>query len=156
MFGNVLWWTVFLVAGIWLERFIPGLDFLIPGFIVSLQEERLAQSIWLGLVLLLIQDGAGSLAFGAGIPWYGGAALLYYGGRWLFEPRNVLFMVLLGWCLGVGHFFLVDTLATLQEFEISSQNLVKESAVQALSFPLLWGLVSNLRLRRAERGLSVG
>ncbi|TVM17578.1 hypothetical protein DPQ33_07985 [Oceanidesulfovibrio indonesiensis] len=147
---NILWWFSFTVLALLGQMFFPGVDLLVAGLIVSMQEERKRQSIILGVAFLLIQEGAGSLAFGAGLAWYGMAVILFIGGRWLFEARNIMFMVILGAALGVWRFVLVSMLTALQEYTFSQELIFWECVHQALTFPLMWSLTAALRPRKQE------
>ena len=139
--ARILFWIFFTLGGVWLESVIPGVDFLAPGLILAMQEETWSVPIWLGLAWLFVQEGTGSLAFGAGLLWYGGLAGLYFFGHWLFEARNFLFMFIVGLCLGVMHFVLVNLMALLLDWTVPMERLLMESVLQALIFPVEWGLI---------------
>ncbi|MFU2208882.1 hypothetical protein [Solidesulfovibrio sp. C21] len=139
--GRIVFWVLFTVCGVWLENTIPGVDFLAPGLILAMQEEKWTVPIWLGLAWLFIQEGTGSLAFGAGLLWYGGLAGLYFFGHWLFEARNFLFMFIVGLCLGAMHFVLINLMALLLDWTVPLERLLMESVMQALIFPVEWGLI---------------
>jgi hypothetical protein len=66
---RIVWWMGFTACGIWAQSHVPGVDFLVPGLILSLQVEKASQTVWLGLVWLLLQEGMGSLPFGFGLLW---------------------------------------------------------------------------------------
>ena len=134
-------WMVFTVSGLWLQSFMPGVDLLAPGLVLSLQEEKIRTSILLGLVWLLIQEGTGSLAFGTVILWYGILAALFYLGHWLFEAKNFLFMVIIGVALGVLHIVLMDVMGQLQGWRILMGRTFMEGVIQAVVFPVEWGLL---------------
>lgn len=139
--ASITFWVVFTISGVWLQSWVPGVDFLAPGIILAMQEEKWTVPVWLGLIWLFIQEGTGSLAFGAGLLWYGVLAGLYFFGHWLFEARNVLFMFILGLCLGSMHFLLINIMALLQDWSVPLQRLLFESALQTLVFPVEWGLI---------------
>lgn len=137
----IAFWTVFTACGIWLQSLIPGVDFLAPGLILALQQEKWTVTIWLGLAWLFIQEGTGSLAFGTGLLWYGVLTALYYLGHWLFEAKNFLFMFILGASLGLSHLLLTQVMAVLQDWTIPPERLIIEGILQALIFPVEWGLI---------------
>lgn len=137
----ILFWSLFTVAGIWLQGAIPGVDFLAPGLVLCLQEEKWTVSAWLGLAWLFIQEGTGSLAFGTGLLWYGALVGLYYFGHWLFEAKNFLFMFILGISLGVLHLVLSHVMAVLQDWTLPADRVLVEGLLQALIFPVEWGLI---------------
>ena len=138
-FSSVSFWGLFTLSGIWLQSFLPGVDFLAPGLILCLQEERLRNTAILGVLWLLIQEGTGSLAFGTGILWYGALVGLFFLGHWFFEGRNFFFMMLLGACLGVLHFGLTHVMAYLQDWLVAPGRVLMEGVLQAVIFPLEWG-----------------
>lgn len=38
----VLWWGTYTIIGVWAQRVFPGVDFLAPGIVLSMQEEGAA------------------------------------------------------------------------------------------------------------------
>lgn len=140
-------WILFTVAGIWLQRFIPGVDFLAPGLLICLQDHRPRLAVWLGLIWLVLQEGMGSMAFGPGVLWYGFLFAVYLGGRWLFEARNLLFMFIIGASMGLWHVLLVQMMGTLQGLELSMHRVVLESVLQAAVFPAQWAAAAALHER---------
>jgi len=152
---NVLWWLLFIFCGIWAQYFLRGVDVLMVGLVVSLQEDRLPQTLWLLGILVLIQEGAGSLAFGSSLLWYTMLIGLYTVGRWLFQARNLFFMVLLGACMGLWHYLLVIIMTPLQEYQVAHDRLFFESLIQALVFPVAWAVASELRGKRDRDAISL-
>ena len=144
---SAAWWPFFIVTALWAQRLVPGVDFLVLGLILSLQEDRPSQTLWLALVFLLIQEGTGSLAFGAGLLWYGAVVALFSLGRWLFEVENMFFIVILGAMLGLWRFGLAQMLATLQEYDLNYIRLAQENILQAVIIPPGWFLARTLRER---------
>ncbi len=142
---NIVFWLLFLVAGIWAQRFVPGVDMLAPGVLVSLQERRTAQTLWLLLIMILIQEGVGTFAFGAALLWYVAMLVVYFAGRWMFEAENFLFISLLGLCLGAAHLAIINSMQILQELGEIRKNLPMESLIQAFVFPVIWLVVRQLR-----------
>jgi hypothetical protein len=143
----LLWWGMFTVAGVWLQNLVPGVDFLMPGIVICLQENLLVWGGWLVLLWILLQEGTGSLAFGAALLCYGGLVGFYIGLRCYFEPENIVFIVLLSTLLAFWHFILGIGLASLQDLSISSSTLLKESMVQLAVFPAVW-LLGTLVYRK--------
>ena len=141
------WWILFILAGIWAQRFVAGVDFLAPGLIICLQEGKIKHALWLALVLILLQEGMGGLAFGAGILWYGALTVFFFIGRWLFESKNLLFILIIGAGMGVWHFFLVQMMASLQDMVASPGPLFMESVLQAVVFSVQWVFVHSLYKR---------
>lgn len=150
-FRNILWWLGFTFLAIWFQHWVSGVDVLIIGLIASLQEENRLQTFWLTLLWTLLLEGTGSLAFGSGLFWYLAAVLLYSLGRWLFEAENLLFILLLGLCLGAWHFGLVTLMSVLEDIVIDHNRLLMESVLQGLIIPPGWYLVHVLRTRLLRR-----
>ncbi len=149
---GVLWWGGFTVLGVWAQFFFPGIDFFAPGLILCFQENRGRLALWLAVAWILILEGSGSLAFGYGLPWYAGLALLYAAGRWIFHAKNVLFMCILGLSLGAWHYLLTLGLAELEDVLVPAGRLLREGAWQAVVFPVEWALLNRFypeRLRDA-------
>jgi hypothetical protein len=73
---RALWWAGFAAVGIWAEAFVPGVDFLAPGLVFSLQTEGRARALTLALAWVLLQEGMGSQHFGASVIWYWALYLL--------------------------------------------------------------------------------
>lgn len=152
---NFLWWTIFIICGIWAQYFVRGVDFLMIGLVLSLQEGRPAQTAWLLAIFVLIQEGIGSLSFGSSLLWYAMLVVLYSLGRWLFQAKNMIFMVLMGACMGVWHYLLIFIMSSLQDAVVSHDRLFFESVLQALLFPIGWAVANALRSRRESDALSV-
>jgi hypothetical protein len=150
-----IWWLLFTIAAIWAQSFMPGIDFLAPAIIVCLQMERLKQAIWLTVAFILLQEGMGTLAFGAGLLWYGALIILYFIGRWLFESKNILFVFFIGISLGVWHFILLKIMGQLENLPIATDPLLRESALQVAVFTIEWGIIYSIykRLQPDERTL---
>lgn len=134
----LLWWGAYTVAGVWAQRTVPGVDFLAPGIVLSMQEDGGRRTVWLALAWMLLIEGTGNLPFGYGLAWYGLLAALYLLGRGLFEARSVVFMCLLGTAMGALHPVLTHSLATLADLTVDTRQLALEGALQAVSFPLVW------------------
>jgi len=151
---NVIWWFTFMIAAIWGQLMLPGVDLLVVGLILSLQEERLQQTAWLAVAFMLIQEGSGSLAFGSSVLWYALVVVFYTLGRWLFDPRGVQFVCLLGLVMGVWHYLLAQMMATLQEYTVQVGPLAEESVLQALIIPLAWLAFGRLRGKKVTDALA--
>lgn len=154
-FALITFWAGFTVFGLWMQSFLPGVDFLAPGLILCLQEEKVRDTAILGVAWLLLQEGTGSLAFGTAILWYGALVSLFLFGHWFFEGRNFFFMTILGCCLGVLHFGLTHVMASLQDWLVAPGRVLLESMLQALVFPLEWGLVYIIHNHLPKNGQDV-
>lgn len=139
-----LFWLLFFVAAAWGQFWLPGLDILAAGIIVALQEEGPTSALWLAGFAVLLQEGAGSLAFGSAVLIYASMLVLYALGRWLFEGRNLLFIVLLGAGTAVVRLLLIVTMARLQGGMVLWDKLLTQSLWQIFAFPVIWFAVSLL------------
>ena len=101
---NAIWWGGLCCIGLNLQRLVPGVDFLLPGLLVAMQERRYADLIWAVPLLVILQEGAGTLEFGLNLLRYMTAALLFFLGRWLFDVERLLYMLLLSACLAASCF----------------------------------------------------
>ena len=142
---NILWWTVFFYVCICLQSALPGLDALVIGLLLALQERRLLQIAWLLPALVLVQEGGGTLDFGASILWYLAVVILFFVGHKLFEVENLLFMFLLSACLGVAHMGVIRLMAALQAVPVDEAALLDEGILQGLFIPFGWHLAGVTR-----------
>ncbi len=140
-----LWWALFFPIAIMLQSSIPALDVLLIGLVLVLQERKYKDLFWLLPLLILLQEGIGSRAFGGMILWYFSVILLFVVGRWLFEVQNVLFVLLMAIFLGGMHFALVYLLAPLQDLYVNVHTLAEESVIQAAFIPIAWWVAAFTR-----------
>ena len=143
--GNAGWWLIYAFAAISLQAVLPGLDFLLPGFIIALQERRLFQTLLLGTAFMLAQEGMGSMAFGGTLLWYAAAAAAFYAACNLFEGRSILFIFLLSALLSGVRYVIFGFLSTLQDIPWEPALLLDECFLQALLTPFIWAAASALR-----------
>lgn len=135
---NILWWMAFFVLGLALQQSLPGTDVLVAGLFIALQERRLMQIGLVLLVLILIQEGVGTLDFGTSLLWYLIVITLFFVGRWMFETENWLFVLLISGCLGAAHYGVLWVMMRLQYIPVDTTRLLDESILQALLTPFIW------------------
>ncbi|NJB68180.1 hypothetical protein GGQ74_001853 [Desulfobaculum xiamenense] len=140
----LVWWTGFTVAGIWLQRLVPGVDFLAPGLVILMQERRVRSAVWMGLFWMFVIEGTSGLAFGTGILWYAALVGAFLAGRGVFESTNFLFITLIGLFLGVWHIALTELMVQLQDLAVPWHRLLLEGLLQAGFFPVQWGLTYSM------------
>ena len=145
--ANMAWWAGYTFVGLLLQVHFPGVDALVPGLILSLQEERPRQTAWLFFLFLLIQEGTGSLVFGSAVLWYCGLFVLFAFGKIFFVTGSLFFTVILAATLGVFHVALMHTLGSLQGFSLSPYLLAEQAVTQALLIPPLYAAASLARKR---------
>ena len=139
------WWLCYAFVGIALQALMPGLDFLLPGFILALQERRISQVLAVGALFVMVQEGMGSMAFGGTLLWYALAAIAFYVGCGLLQGTGFLFVTLFGMALSCVHYFIFALLATLQDIPWDSALLFDECLFQALFTPWVWWVAAILR-----------
>lgn len=139
-----LFWPLFVVFAVWLQLLFPGMDFLAAGIILSLQREKPRTVVLLLAVSILIQEGAGPLAFGASVPRYGFLIAIFLVGKRLFQAHSPAFILLLGLALALLHFGSLKTMASLQTWVVSDQRIIVESMVLFFVFLVEWLLLSRI------------
>ena len=151
---SALWWVGYSIVGIILQRYVPGIDTLAPGLLLSLQERKPYQSLWLTVLFIAIQEGTGSLDFGLGLLWYGGLVVLLRIGSQFFSAESMLTVLLVSVGMGalrIGSLWLMQALSGMTIDYIA---LIDESIVQSIIFFVLWLGARLLRPKRfsyAER-----
>ncbi|GHV53411.1 hypothetical protein FACS1894206_04030 [Deltaproteobacteria bacterium] len=146
-YTNILWWTGYFFVALTMQRHFPGVDALVPGLMISCEENRGQQTFWLFLITLLIQEGTGSLAFGNAILWYGALFLYFSVGRLFFVTGSLFFVVLIAAALGLTHALLLYMMSSLQGFQIDAYRLTEQATAQAFLIPPLYAALSLLRKR---------
>lgn len=142
---NLAWWSIFFIISILLQRTLPGIDFLVIGLLISLQERNPLQILWILLTIVIIQEGCGTLDFGVSILWYSCVIGLYFIGCWLFETKNLLFVFLLSICIGLTKFFIIILMSHLQNLPDNFSLLIDECILQSILIPFIWKLASLTR-----------
>ncbi|MBQ4132239.1 MAG: hypothetical protein IJD04_00695 [Desulfovibrionaceae bacterium] len=147
---NIAWWLCFFLAGVYAQSILSGIDFLLIGVIIALQERRPVQLAWVILAAILLQEGVGTLPFGSALLFYVFAIIVFYGGRALFEAENFFFIFLVSALLGLLHFIFTFAIADLHSLHTDITRLGVESVIQALLIPPLWRLAYFLRGKEKE------
>lgn len=148
----ILWWAIYIVGALIVQQNLPGVDALVPGFLLSLQERKNWQSFWLFCAFVLIQEGAGSLTFGSAVLWYGGQICLFRLSQRFFMAENVIFVLILSAGLGAYHFFLTWLMCAVANLPLEYSLLIRESVIQAAVIPAIWELAYFTRPRAAFSG----
>jgi hypothetical protein len=137
---NFIWWILYIVLAVWLQKFVPGLDALVPGFIICMQERNRQQTLLFLLVCIIFQQGCGTLPFGATIIWYGLVFGFFYMGGWFFMAENQLFILILSITLAIGRFFTFFGMGALQSLPLDTQAIFGQCIAQAVFTPIIWAL----------------
>lgn len=96
------------------------------------------------LVCILIQEGAGPLAFGASVLRYGALIGFFLLGRTLFEAHSPAFILLLGIGFSAVHFLSLKTMSGLQDWAILDQRIFMESVLLFFVFLAEWFVLSRI------------
>jgi hypothetical protein len=144
---NALWWACFLFPAVILQRCVPGVDFLAAGFLVTLQERRYADLLWTAPLLIFLQEGMGTLAFGVVLLRYAAITALFFLGRWLFDVDSFLYAFLFCACLSVCCSAIVFFMSFLYDVPLNTSRLLDESVLQALLLPPIWKAARLTRSR---------
>lgn len=145
---NAGWWLCFIILAICAQALAPGLDVLVVGIIILLQEKDWRGMIWLLPLFALLQEGMGTRPFGAIIIWYAATIVIFKLGRWLFETQNFLFIFLLSACLGAAYYGVAWLMAPLQNLAFNVEDTLDKSLLQAIFMPFAWRLLTATRKAR--------
>ncbi len=136
-------WAIYTVVAVWAQEWCQGMDFFSPGLIVFLQTDHWKAGLWSALIWGIIQEGTGSLSFGAVLVFDAGLIGMFVMGKWLLEPENPLFVVALSMFLVLWREVVIMGLASLQDLIVSWSSL-SFMALQCLVYILTWALISPL------------
>ncbi len=139
-YRNIVWWIFFLPAALAVQMAVPGLDALMIGAVILLQEKSFKELVLTLPLLVLIQEGIGSREFGGAILWYAIIIVFFFIGYWLFEVQNVIFIILLSAALGFGYLGMVCLMAPLQYLPVDMPVAIDQSIIQSLFIPPAWGV----------------
>jgi hypothetical protein len=142
---NVLWWGIFLFPAVAMQSVLPGVDVLLVGLLVTIQERRYADLCWALPLLIMLQEGMGTRDFGAVLLWYLAVATIFFLGRWLFDVENFLYAFLLSACLALCHFAVAFLMSPLYATPVDTHRLLDESVYLALLLPICWKLARFTR-----------
>ena len=142
---NIIWWTAFFILAILGQMLLPGIDLMVVGLIIAMQERNPLQIIWVLIICMLLQEGPGTMDFGASFCWYGLTMFIYYMGRAIFETENIFFILLVCASLGALHFGLMHIFSGLQGVSVPFKRLALESVGEMLIVPILWLALHRLR-----------
>lgn len=146
---RTLWWAAFIAGGLIVQRAVPGVDALTPGFLLSMQEKRPWQSAWLFVLFVLIQEGAGNMSFGSALLWYGGQIVFFRLGLRIFVADDPLFLLILSLGLSIYRAALTMFMCLVQEIPIDTVVLVQDCLIQAVTIPIVWTIAYLTRPQRA-------
>lgn len=143
--SNLLWWSAYIIVAIWLQKLMPGLDALVPALIICLQDENKQQTAAFVIVCMIIQEGTGTLPFGASIIWYSIVIATYYVGGWFFMGGNLMFVIVLSIAMGVSRALIFLGMGLLQPLSLDYSSMYRVYALQVLLTPFIWALGAKTR-----------
>lgn len=143
--SNLFWWAGYVIAAIWLQKLVPGLDAFVPALIICLMEGNKQQTGAFILVCMVIQEGTGTLPFGASIIWYSAVIVMYYVGGWFFMGGNFMFTMVLSLAMGVSRALIFWSMGLLQPLPLDYQVMYSAYVLQVLLTPLIWGIAQKSR-----------
>lgn len=144
----MIWWLAFIFIAICAQALAPGLDVLVVGLIILLQEKDWHGMIWLLPLFILLQEGMGTRPFGAAIIWYAATIVIFKLGRWLFETENFLYIFLLSSCLGATYYAIAWLMAPLQNIAFNVEDTLDKALLQAIFMPFAWRLLTATRNKK--------
>lgn len=145
---NLAWWLCFIAIAICVQALAPGVDVLLVGFIILLQEDDWWGMLWLVPLFVLLQEGMGTRPFGSIIVWYAAAVALFKLGKWFFDAKNFMFIFILSACLGGCCFVLEWLMAPLQNLPFDTGAALDKSIIQAIFMPFAWRMLVFIRPRQ--------
>lgn len=137
---HIVWWCAFFMLALYIQWLVPGLDVMVIGLILILQERSYRNIFWLLPLIVALQEGMGSREFGGMLLWYAMVIGLFMTGRWLFEVENLFFVFLLSAGMGGAYFAIIYILAPLQNLHVDTEAVLRASLIQALFVPCAWWL----------------
>ncbi|MFO7875667.1 MAG: hypothetical protein R6U55_03670 [Desulfovermiculus sp.] len=134
----VSWWVLFTAVCIWMQNTLPGIDCFGPALLVLLHLKRYKEAVWLTPVWIVINEGAGTLAFGLSILWIGGLVLIFFILCQYLSSSNFTFLLTLSVLAGFWQSATLRLMVTLQELNIAADQILLQGIKTTLVFPLLW------------------
>lgn len=147
---SIGWWLCFMALAICAQALVPGVDVLVVGLIILLQEKDWRGMLWLLPLFILLQEGMGTRPFGSIIVWYAATVVIFKLGRWLFETENFLFIFLLSACLGATYYGVVWLMAPLDNLPFNVEDTLDKSLMQAIFMPFAWRMLTATRRSHIE------
>jgi hypothetical protein len=138
----VLWWIVFTAGCVWIHDMIPGIDCFGPALLVLVHQHRYREAVWLTPIWIVINEGAGDLAFGLSVLWFGGLILIFQVLCLYLTSSNLIFLISLSLLAGIWHSSVIQLMSTLQEVAIPVDRILLQGIETALLFPLLWAAMT--------------
>lgn len=150
--ANTVWWIAFLVTGIILQATFPGLDALILGVLLLLEEKDYRRLVCFVPAVILLQDGMGTQAFGSAMLCIALCALLYRLSSGIASASRIGFYFFLSLAMGGVRIFLDWLFATLEDTAFLPEQLFHEGAAEAVYLFIGWVVLRHLRRECIQQG----
>lgn len=148
-------WITLLCVGIYFQYIIQGVDALCIAFIWALHDGRWPRFLWLAPLLILLQEGGGSMDFGTSIIWYACMGAVFLLGRCIFAVESIVFMFLFSLAMGCVYYILLNIMTSLQNIDVANMTIFYTSIWQASCVLVAWILVIIFRQRFIKYAHSV-
>ncbi|MGL4721823.1 MAG: hypothetical protein ACRCV3_00790 [Desulfovibrionaceae bacterium] len=155
LISDVIFWLLFSVFAIWIQKAFAGIDTFLVGLIIILQEKKWRSFIVIAIFSIFIQEGLGIFNFGMMLCWYGMLVLLFIGGSNFFEVDKIYFVTLLSILLAIIKIPLLFIFASAQNIHVVFSIILRDALLQILIIPILWMPIYFLRKRFANYGNTV-
>lgn len=150
---NITWWICATVAGIFMQWAIPGVDFLLPAYLVALCERsHVVQLILVFCLFIIINEGLGTLNFGGMLLWYLAISVLFFIGNKLIHNHFAIFSTILALLSGCLHYIIIQCMCDLQNLEFDQEILLYDCCKQVLILPFAWKFLLWTRPAGFENG----
>jgi len=137
----IIWWLLYTIFGIWLQRFIPGLDCFAPALAGCFYLGLTTTTFWLALIWILVQEGIGSLAFGSTLLFYTGITIFFFWSKIIFAKNSPLFFIGASVFTAGFYFLVMNIMTNLQELNVPMHILLQNSILILIFFPILMSIV---------------
>ncbi|MDR3320580.1 MAG: hypothetical protein LBS77_06705 [Desulfovibrio sp.] len=138
MLCNMIWWAAFITSAVVVQSLLPGLDALVVGLLILLQNRDYKNMFWLAPFFIFLQEGMGTRFFGGSIFLYSVVVVIFRMSLWFFEVENFLFVFLLSACLMVPYYVLDWFMASLQNITFDMEKTLDKCFLQAVFLPFAW------------------
>lgn len=151
----VFYWVGYIIVAIIIQQTFPGVDALLPGFLIALQSEDKPTILWLFLVFALIQEGCGNLRVGTSILWYGGHIVLYKICERFVVPTGLSGVVLFALMSGVYGLGVMGFMMAIENISVEYSLVLRECLTQTVLIPVIWLAFGGLRRRMVKKYAAV-
>ncbi len=150
-FRNTLSWIVFLMAGIVLQAALPGIDALLLGVILLIEERDWRTMVWFVPAMVLLQEGTGTQDFGGTVMLIGLCVFLHRLCQPIAQASRLGFSLF--FCPLMGGLFMFTNwfIATLEGLPAPMEDIVFTGLAETAWLLAGWTLLVRLRAAGARR-----